>query len=228
MAAASPSHHNLRKNELADAVYVVAEWIKNNRQQFYGIAGIVIGIIIFTAFFLTRYFLVRERVSDKLSLAQALMYHNQADQAVKTLDEVIAQYSNTPSAAIARITKADYLIRQHKYSQARDLISSVMASGKPETIIPLAYPIMGNIQEDTQDYKGAINTYNDFLGKFPEHFLVPGILDSLGRVYQITGASEQAKGAYQRLVTEFKGSGWEREARENLYMLNSANPSHNK
>ena len=219
----SMSHQNPKKKELADIAYKCFEWIRNNRQQFYSISGIVLGVILFAAFFFTRYFLVKERVSDKLSLAQALIYQNQTDQGVRLLDEIIGQYSNTPSASIARLTKADFLINQHKYSDAKDIVSKVMNSGKPDTVIPLAYPFMGNIEEDTQDYKGAIGTYNDFLTKYPDHFLVPDILQSLGRVCQITGAYDQAKAAYQRLATEFKGSRWEQNARENLFVLNNAN-----
>ena len=217
------THKNLKNSELSDIVYKGAEWIKNNRQQAVSILGILFGAIFFVIFFLTRYFLVRERVSDKLSLGQALIYHNQYDQGVKVLDEVISQSSNTPSALIARLTKADFLISQHRYSEAKDIISNVINSAKSDTLIPLAYPFMGNIQEDTQDYKGAITTYNDFLNKYPDHFLVPEILQSLGRVYQITGAYDQSKAAYQRIATEFKGTRWEQNARENLFVLSNAN-----
>ena len=222
------SYQSLKKYKFADIAYMGAEWIKNNRQQFFSILGVSAGIIVFIAFFLTRYFLVRERVSDKLSLGQALMYHNQYEQGVKMLDEVIAQYSNTPSASMARLTKADYLISQHKYSEAKDLVSNVLSNGKTEALVPLAYTYMGNIEEDTQDYKGAISTYNDFLSKYPDHFLVPDILQSLGRVYQITGGYEQAKAAYLRIETEFKGTRWEQNARENLFVLNNAKLLGNK
>ncbi len=218
---ASLSHQDLKKNELADILYAVMEWIKNNRQTFYSIVGIAAGIILFTVFVLTQYYSVRMRVSDKLSIAQALIYHNQVDQGLALLNEVISQYSSSPAASMARLTKAEYLISQRKYKEAKDMTAYVMGNGKPAAVVPLAYPYMGNIQEDMQDYQGAISTYNEFLTKFPEHFLLPKILESLGRVYELSGANEQAKTIYQRLSTEYKGAKWEQNALERLFFLNN-------
>jgi len=214
------SQKDLKKNEVTEIVYVAAEWIRNNRQTFYSLAGIFGGIILFMVFFFTRYFIARERVSDKLSVGQALIYHKQMDRGLKMLDEVINQYSTTPSAYMARLTKAEYLINQRKYPEAKAIVSDVITNGKPDAIVPLAYPFLGNIQEDTQDYKGAVKTYNDFLARFPEHFLAADILSSLARVYELSGNFAQAKASYQKLAASFKGSKWEELAKMRLSYIN--------
>lgn len=213
------THHGSNNNKIEDIAYKTADWIRKNRQTFYSIAGIVGGIILFTVFFFTRYFVAKERVSDKLSMAQSLLYHNQADQGIKMLDEVITQFTDSPSAYIARLNKADYLISQNKFDEAKNIILNVIANGKPEAIIPLAYPYLGEIQEDIGDLKGAVKTYNEFLVKFPDHFLSAKVMESLARVDAVSGNTEQAKAAYKRLEVEFKGTAWEKRAAEQLRAL---------
>jgi TolA-binding protein len=212
---------NLKKNELADTMESALYWIQNNRQSFFSILGVTVGVILFAAFFFSRFYLVQSRVTDRLSVAESYIYAGQKEQGINLLNDLINQYPTSPAAYKARLHKADNLVSQSKFDEAVALAREVTVNGKPEIIQPLAYTHLGNIQETMQDLKGAVATYNEFLNKYPMHFLTPKVLESLARIYEMNNQPKEAQETYQRLTTAYKGTKWEQSAAERLFILSN-------
>lgn len=218
------SRHDLKKNELADVVVVAVTWIKNNRNLFFSIAGTVLAVIVLAIFFFTRYHALNARANDKVSLAQGMLAQGQAAQASGQLDEVINRYSRTPAAAEARMVKAELLSSQGNYAEAEKTILPATTGGKPKTMIPLACASLGTIQENEGKYQEAVKTYNNFLDRFPDHYLAPRIYESLGRAYELLGSAADAKATYEKLATLYPASGWAQHAQERIAALTGQKP----
>jgi TolA-binding protein len=102
------------------------------------------------------------------------------------------------------------------YKEAENTITSVAQNGKPKTLIPIALSLLGAIKEDAGKYPEAIQTYNEFMDRFPDHFYAPKILESLARVYEITNQLENAKAAYEKLATLYPTTEWSAKAQARL------------
>jgi len=217
------SRQGLKKNELEDVVLWAVNWAKSNRQLFNGIAGILAVSIALTVFFFIRYHTVRERANDKLSFAQANFLQGKPQDGAKILDEIINQYPGTTADYKARLQKAEYLFDLQDYAGAEKAITPVIEKGRPKTVIPLAMSVLGAVRENAGNYREAIATYNAFLDNYPEHFLTPKIYESLARVYEITGSTQDARSSYEKLATLYPSSPWAQRAQERIAAL-SNNP----
>ncbi|MHB9155277.1 MAG: YfgM family protein [Endomicrobiales bacterium] len=213
------SRHQLKKNELADFVVAAVTWIRENRSVFLSVAGTCLLILALGTFFLVRLETLKVRAADRLSMAEGMMYQGQPDQGLKLLDEIITRYSRTVAASRARMVKADYLVSRKQYDDAEKAILPVVENGVPKTIIPLAMSVLGTIREDAGKYKEAIALCTSFLDTYPEHFLAPRIYESLGRLYELSGSTAEAKATYEKLATLYPASPWAQQAQERVTLL---------
>lgn len=215
--------HAEKRYGLEDLLSIAIEWIRSNRHMFISIAGITVGAILFVTFFFVRLHSAKARSMDRLSVVQGQIFAGQIDQAVRGLDEIITKYGGTAAASQAGLLKADYLSSRQDYAGAEAAVRPVVENGTPRTIMPLAYMVLGDIQENKGDMAGAVQTYTTFLEKYPDHFLVPKAYESLGRVQEIMGSREQARIQYEKLATMFPGSGWAQRAQEHLGTASKSN-----
>lgn len=212
----------LKKNELEDFVVKAVNWAKSNKQFFNGIAGTIAVVIVFAIFFFARFHAARLRANDKLSYAQANFMQGKTQDGLNILDGIIAQYPGSAADYKARIQKAEYMVGIQNFNEAEKTIIPVVEKGKPKIIIPLAMSMLGAIKEDAGKYKEAIATYNTFLDNYPDHFLTPKIYESLARVYEITGATQDAKSTYEKLETLYPSTEWAQRAQERIMAITNA------
>lgn len=213
------SRQQLKKNELEEFVLIAATWIKNNRSMFLSIAGTSLGVLLFTAFVLVRFHTAKTYAIDKLAMAQGQLFQGQADQANKSLDEIINQYSSSDIAVQSRLSKAEFYCSQQNYQEAERVLLPLADKDKPKHLIPLALASLGAARENSMKFADALSTYNLFIEKFPDHFLAPKIYESMARVYELTNAPAQAKSVYEKMVTLYPSSGWSARAQERLNAL---------
>src|SRR3989339_519330 len=116
------SRTQLKRNELAEFVGGIAGRIEHNRSLYATIAITVLGAIILSVFFLSRYHTMTLRANEKLSYAQALLYNGQGDEASRILNELVSQYGRTPAAPFARLVQAEALSRQQKFEEAANIL----------------------------------------------------------------------------------------------------------
>jgi len=218
------SRHDLKKNELEDVVVGAVTWIKNNLNLFFSIAVTVLVVFILSIFFFTRYHAIGQRAQDRLSIARGQLAQGHGDQGLALLNEILTKYPDTRASTEARLTKVEYLIIQKNYDEAEKTVLPVVESGKPATVVPLAYVTLGAIQEDSEKFKEAIQTYTRFLDRYPDHFLVPRVYESLGRVNELTASVQDAKAAYEKLATLYPATGWARHAQDRLAILSGQTP----
>ncbi|MBN1621774.1 MAG: tetratricopeptide repeat protein [Endomicrobiales bacterium] len=209
----------IKKDELTELLINSVYWVKENRTLFLSIAGTVLGIAALSLFFFTRYYELKVRASDKLSIAQGQLYQGQTDQALAILNEIITRYSNSAVASQARILKANYLISIQNYNEAENIIKPAIEKGKPNTVIPLAMNILGLAQENSQKYPDAIETYKAFIDKFPNHFLAPKALESLARNYEMNQSIPEAISTYEKMANLYPNTGWAQKANERIGFL---------
>ncbi|MCB4790474.1 MAG: tetratricopeptide repeat protein [Elusimicrobia bacterium] len=219
---ADTTRQQIKKDELNELVLKIIFWIKNNRTLFLNVLGILAGIIIFTSFFLVRLHTLKLGAVDKLSIAQSLFYQGDSQKAVPMLDELIRSYPKSDISSHARMNLAGYYMDQMDFQKAEDFIKPNIDSAKPKPIIPLSLAELGAIQENAQKYKEAIETYNQFLNKFPEHFFAPKIYESLARVYELTNSLMEAKASYEKLVALYPTSPWAQRAQERIDIINQS------
>ncbi|MDI6640787.1 MAG: tetratricopeptide repeat protein, partial [Elusimicrobiota bacterium] len=173
-------------------------------------------------YFYIRYTGVKKSAWDKISIAQGYAHQGMTNQSIQLLDDIISKFGNSDIGQQARLTKADICFKTKNYNLAAQIYQQVIdgkKGGRTKNIIPFAYAQLGATKENLGDYQGAISTYNEFIVKFPEHFLVPRIYDSLARVYLVTGSSEQAKQTYEKLVTLYPGTYWAQQVQRNFSAL---------
>jgi TolA-binding protein len=211
--------HQLKRNELEDFVVKVITWVKNNNTTFFSVAAVVVGIAIFLLFFIARYRQTQKAVSDRLSMAQSQLYQGQTDQGIATLNDIINKFPTSPVAFEARLIKADHLIDAQNYPEAETTLLPVIKNGRPKNVIPLGMSLLGVVYENSQKYKEAIDLYKSFLDQYPSHFLTPKIYESLARVYEITGANDQAVPIYEKLAALYPETGWAKLANARLAAL---------
>ena len=221
------SKHDLKKNELADFVFLAVDWVKNNLNLFYGIAGTVAAVILIMVFVHFRMSSLSERAADKLAVAQSLLYQGQTAQGLAYLDELIASYGNSDTACKARMTKADFLMASGKFADAEQTLLPVALNGKPKTIVPLALSTLGAAQENQGKFPDAAKTYNNFLNDFPDHYFAPKIYESLARVYELSNTPNEARGVYEKIVTLYPSTAWAQRAQERLGFIQAQNPAQN-
>jgi tetratricopeptide (TPR) repeat protein len=210
------TRHQLKKNELEDFVLKSVDWIKNNRQLAGTVAGTVVFVLALAVFFFIRYNLVWARANDKLSFAQANFFQGKPEEGIKIFNEIIAQYPGTVADYQARMQKAIYLAETHNFTEAEQTIMPAVENGKPKTVLPLAASILGAVRENAGKYKEAAEAYNSFLDKYPEHFLSPKIYESLARIYEISGSTQDAKTTYEKIVTLYPASPWAQRAQQRI------------
>lgn len=225
----SMTRQELKHDALATAIIDGIKWIKGNRSLFTGITSTLAGVILLTSFFLYRSHISANRAQDKLSMAQGQLYSAEgADQGMRMIDEVINQYSKTSAALKARLVKAEFLQEQHQYDEAEKALLPVLQQTGSDPVIPLALQVIATIREDAGKLPDALQAYQQFLEKYPDHFLAPKVYESIGRVYELSGKAQEAKRTYEKLSTLYPASGWAQRAQERLSALggtSSAQPA---
>ncbi len=202
------------QKQLEEYLKILIKWIGPHWQTIASITGVIIIFGGLAIYFVYHYRTIQKLTWEKLSIAQGYAQHNMADQAIQILDDIITRYSNSEIAQHARILKANICFQTRNYNLAKSLYQEIINIKKPKIILPQAYAGLGAVKENLGDFKGAIETYNEFLGKFPEHYLAPRIYDSLARVYFVTGEREKAKETYEKLITLYPGTYWSNQAQK--------------
>lgn len=210
----------LKKEPLSNFVDKTIPWILAHRETVLSIIAtlaIVIGLGVYFFHHLNK---IDARAWERLSYAQAHQQRNLSDQAINFYDEIIQRYPRTKAFAYALFYKAETLYQQKKYPEASQTYQNFLQKyQRKKLLLPLAYFGLGMSLEGENKYLEAINVYQEFANKFPEHFLTPEVYLSLGRCYQLNGQKNEATNIYNRVITSYPGSNWQKIAETYLKML---------
>ena len=66
---------------------------------------------------------------------------------------------------------------------------------------------------EARDYPQALDAYRRYLNQYPERPLAPAALMKIGKINSILGNDDEARRAYERLISEYPGSSFNPDAR---------------
>ena len=192
------------------------DFVKKNQTTIFTVVGFAVGIIILVVFIYTRIQIMNANSSDKLTMATQYIAQSQTEQGINMLDDVINNYPNTPAAYRAILLKANYLYAQKEYEQAKELAQNVIAKAKPDTVKPLAYPLLIATLDNLQNTEEAIATSKDFIEKYKDNFLVPSVMENLARLYEVADNTEESKKVYEQIVNSFPDTIYAQRAKSKI------------
>lgn len=207
------SREELKKDPLQEAVRRALDWIENNRQTFFSVAGTLLVVVAVAAFIFANLRNLRNQAWDKYSGGQNAMIMQNWDGALGLFDDVINNYARTPASAYALLSKGDVLYQKGDYAGSIASYKLCLEKNPPRILLPLLLISMGTAQEDAADYASAIESYKRFTSEFPDHYLAPKAYESLGRAYEASLNADAAKGVYEKIITLFPGTPWAETAR---------------
>ena len=207
------SRDNVKRDPLQERVEQLLEWIAANRQTFFFIVGTAAIALVVGAFVFASFRNLREQAWQKYAEGQNWLYGNRPDQALTVFNDVISNYSRTPAAVYALISKGDLLYAQKKPKEAAEAYQECVNKGPERIILPFVLASLGAAQEDQGDFNAAISTYKKLLSEFPDHFLAPKAYESLARSYEMSKNPDAAKEVYEKVITMYPGTLWADKAR---------------
>ena len=199
------------KNKTASEKFI--DFIKNNQTTVFTTLGLTVAIILLIVFIYTRIQVVNANSSDKLTMATQYIAQTQVEHGINMIDDIIKNYSNTPSAYRAMLMKANYLYSKKEYEQAKELALTIIHKAKPDTIKPLAYPLLIAIFDNLGNTEQAIETSKMFIEKYKDNFLVPSVMENLARLYETAGNEEESKKTYTQIETLFPNTVYAQRAK---------------
>ena len=231
MAQTSFSREDLKSDLFQTGIKNTLEWIANNRQTFFSVVGtIVIGGII-AAYIFTNFINLKNQAWDRYAAGHNWSISNQPEKSLSYFDDVIQNYSHTPAAAYAHLSKGDLLFRSHKFAEAITEYQESYSQKPPKPIIPFLLQSLGAAQEEKGDYAASITSYKQFLLDYSDHYLAAKVYESLGRVYELSHNPDAAKEIYEKIITMFPSTLWAEKAQVR-YQIISPQPfqsqSHSK
>lgn len=144
--------------------------------------------------------------ADLASLGIALSYLklNQSDEAYKALDKLENSSIFEDVKAEAAYRKGDVYQKQKNYEQAiKEYKAAIARRPKSELKFPNAYYNQAQSQFLLNQFKESLNTYRDFIKKFPQDQSSPFAMTRVGELLEILGADKtKVMGAY--LETYFR------------------------
>src|SRR5574344_1299912 len=79
----------------------IYEWIKNNRETFFGSVAIVLAVIAFAIYFAVTYSKLQTKAWQSLFTAQQMTYSGNLEQGQKILGDIVNNYGRTSASAFA-------------------------------------------------------------------------------------------------------------------------------
>ena len=141
----------------------------------------------------------------KIAIASAYLNLNRYDESLKILDEVEATAANKHDAIEAAYRKGDIFFQKHDLSEATTRYKYAQKK-YPDAWrdFPNAYYNLAEAQfwsalkgEDKQGFKNSIESYREFLKRFPDHTYCGFALVRIGETLDLLGADgKRVLGAY--------------------------------
>jgi len=208
----------IRKDRLASWVERSVTWVNNNKENAI-IGGIVIlAIVIFVPFSLSRRARMNEQAFSLLARGQQELFNNQLDKAISFYDQAL-RHSSSKATPLVLLYKGNTLYEMEKYSEATSIYKIYLNRYETRNFTPEVLISLGNSLEQEGNFEEAKEIYQKFLDRFPEHYLLPGIYQGLGRCYEKLGQKDEAIKIYQQISHLYSGTIWQGMAEAKIKAL---------
>ncbi len=200
--------HQVRRNELQDAVDGGLIWITANRQIAGGAVLALVALVLGGIFLAHRSRGKQEEAWNRLSMAQAYAYGGRPADAITQIGELSRDFSATKASGYARLFAGDLQYRLGSYKEAVDSYAPLLEGGNSKELAPLALAGTVAAQEAAGQAAEAAGTAQRFLDSSPDHFLAPQVHTALARNLLASGQAEQAKVTWQKITLQYPETPW--------------------
>jgi outer membrane protein assembly factor BamD (BamD/ComL family) len=201
------------------AVLQYVQWIRTHQEQFWSIFGTVAAALILVVFMIHRRQTENENAWVQLGVAQGYLLQGQMDQATKALDQWTTRYQGTEPATYAKFLRADLLYRTSDYTHAAVVYGDLAQAGQPPLVRPMALSAQSAADEMAGDIPQALALTQQFLDRYPDHFLTASMYISQARLSELSGNPANASALYDRFVILYPQSPWTAFAHARLQAL---------
>jgi len=190
----------LHKDWLAGRTEICLAWIKSHRDYAIGGAAAFAVAAVLAVSFVSRHRTLNEKAWEKLFIAQQFGYVSRVDDSRKLADEIINTYPRTSAAPYAAILKADLFYGEGKFKEAAAAYKQMAERGKPEILAPFAWAGLAASLQAGGDYVASITACQQFINRYPAHFLRPQIYLTMAMSQELAGQKVDAESTYKQLA----------------------------
>ncbi|MDR2708870.1 MAG: tetratricopeptide repeat protein [Elusimicrobiota bacterium] len=184
----------------------VLGFLKEPKKLIAVIVAAVVIIVLIIVFAVSGGGKANAEASDKLSQAYASFSVGNQDAGLALLNDLIENYSKTPAAYQARLFLGDYYTSVQNYPEALRFLLQTSNDAKPEDLRPLALARIVNIWDIRNEFVNAKDAAQEFVNKYPDHFLTKSIYLSLARYYALIGDVDNVRRVCNEILVKFPGS----------------------
>jgi TolA-binding protein len=208
------------------AVKRAVEWIQTHRDQFWAIFGITIAAIVLVFFMINR----RQKQNDEawvqLGAVQGqLMQPDKMEESTKALEDWFKRFQGTSATGYAKFMQADALYRKKDFAGSAAIYEGLSKTASPKDLRPLALSALSAAQEMGGKLPEAQATAQQFLDRYPDHFLAASMQFAVARLADLSGNTANASALYDRFIVLYPQSPWTNSAKARLQTLSPASAS---
>jgi outer membrane protein assembly factor BamD (BamD/ComL family) len=183
-------------------------WIRTHQEQFWAISGSLVAAIVIVVFMVRRHQEQNDQAWTQLGMVQGYLMQNQYEPARKALDQWSTSYKGTSAETYAKFLRADLLYGTSQYAESAQVYGEIAQTAPPELVRPLALAAQAAAQEQAGQLPQAQASVQQFLDKYPDHFLAASMYLSQARLAELTGNPAGASAIYDRFVILYPQSPW--------------------
>jgi TolA-binding protein len=198
----------IRHDEMQGALSQGLRWTSQNRQKAGLTAGAAAAALLVGGIFFYGRNARQNAAWDRLSVAQALAYSGNPDNAAKQASELAAEYPGTPAAGYAALFAGDVLFQRGQHQEAAAQYAKILQQGEPKILLPLAQGNTALALEAAGQCRQAVGAVETYLQSYSDHYLAPQVHASLARCQEVLGQAEQAKATLQKIQLQYPDTSW--------------------
>jgi TolA-binding protein len=166
----------------------------------------------------------RDRAWEQVSFAMSNLAQGNRDEALKTIDALLAAQKSGPVAVQGLLMKTDILSAQGKKADAAAVAREALRQADSPEYKAIAQARVAWALEEAGKPADAAQEYDKFLKTYPDHFLAGRAYAQLGRLQLLLGRPAEAKVTLEKLVTLYPSTVWARDAKDALEELKKLAP----
>jgi tetratricopeptide (TPR) repeat protein len=212
-------HEILENPEAIQEKLVGAEmWLESNSKV---VIGIAIGIALLVGgYFGFQFYKSNQNEAAQRDMFQAV-YYFEADSLDKALNgdgndlgflDIIDEYGITDAGNLANYYTGAIYLKQGKFSQARTYLEDF--SSKDLLVQARAYSLIGDTYMEENNFEEAANYYHKAANYRPNKFFSPSYLMKEALAYEKANKVEEAKEAYETVISLYWDSSEYQKARK--------------
>lgn len=184
-------------------------FIKNQNMVVYLVVAALALVALGYAFYTIKTSRANEQASRLLGVAQT----------PKQFEELLRQYSQSPSAPVALLALAATQYSAGAYDAALGLYNEFTARYPQHSMLVAAE--LGKVMcaEARGEMDNALLGFNSFLLRYPDSFLMPQALFGKARCLQATGKLAEARVVYEDFIAAHPKNKWRQQAEAALQAL---------